>query len=91
MALRINPQQVREAANSVRSAGGELRGVISRIDSASNSVTSHWEGVSKNRYMGEYHDLRNRIALLESMLLQISSALSNAAVRFAEADRQNIG
>lgn len=91
MAIRINPHQVKAAANSVRAAGSELRGVLSRIDSVSNSVTSRWEGVSKNRYMGKYQDLRNKIATLESMLQQISGALNNAATRFAEADRQNIG
>ena len=91
MALRINPESVKAAANRVRAERGEVRAILGRVEAAVSDTTSDWRGHSKNYFMEEYRSWRNQVRQYENLLESIARQLDHAAAEFAKADRYSGG
>lgn len=91
MALRINPESVRVAANRVRAERGEVRAILGRLEAAVSDTAADWQGNSKNYFMEEYRSWRNQVMQYENLLESIARQLDHAASEFARADRYSGG
>lgn len=86
--IRISPEQVRNVANQFRNASQESSDIVNRLNSAMSGIEPEWEGLTKQRFWGEYQAWRNSMTQFIKLLESIGQQLDAIAARFASADQQ---
>lgn len=85
--IRISPEQVRAVARRFTSESDNCRNMLQRVNSQVNSF--QWEGMAKQRFMGEYEQWAVKMRSYANQLDSIAQQLETVAVRFAQADQQS--
>lgn len=86
--IRITPEQVRNVAQQFHSASQESQGIVDRLNGAMGQIEPEWEGITKQRFWGEYEQWRGSMNQFTRLLDSIGGQLDAIASRFAAADQQ---
>lgn len=85
--IRITPEQVRQAGNQFRQGSEETQNTLSKLRSTVNTLQSEWEGMTKERFYGEYTKWESSMSNFVELLQSIGQQLDTIATRFEQADQ----
>jgi WXG100 family type VII secretion target len=86
--IRVSPEQVRAVARRFRAESDNCRNMLQRVNSQVNGF--QWEGLAKQRFMGDYEQWAVKMRSYANQLDSIAQQLETVAVRFAQADQQGL-
>lgn len=85
--IRITPEQVRQAGNQFRQGSDQSRDILSRLRTTVNNLQAEWEGMTKERFYGEYQRWEQSMTQFVELLQSIGQQLDAIATRFEQADQ----
>jgi WXG100 family type VII secretion target len=86
--ILVTPEQAHDVANQFNSASQESEQMVQRLESTMNNLQPNWDGMTAQRFYGDYENWRNNMRQFVQLLSQISQELHAIADRFAAADQQ---
>ncbi len=86
--IRITPEQVRQVAGQFAQAANQSQEMVTRLTNAVNSMQPEWEGMTSQRFYGDFQQWSGQMARFVELLNGISTQLNQIADRFAAADQQ---
>ncbi|MGB9777672.1 MAG: WXG100 family type VII secretion target [Anaerolineae bacterium] len=86
--IRITPEQVRQVSAQFAQAANQSQEMVSRLTNAVNSMQPEWEGMTSQRFYGDFQQWSSQMARFVELLNSISTQLNQIADRFAAADQQ---
>ncbi len=86
--IRITPEQVRQVAGQFSQAANQSQEMVTRLTNAVNSMQPEWEGMTSQRFYGDFQQWSSQMARFVELLNSISTQLNQIADRFAAADQQ---
>jgi len=86
--ILVTPEQVHDVANQFNAASQESEQMVQRLQSTMNGLAPNWDGMTAQRFYGDYENWRNSMTQFVQLLSQISQELHAIADRFAAADQQ---
>lgn len=85
--IKVTPEQVHEVANQFKQASQQSQDMVSRLQSTMNSLQPEWEGMTQQRFYGEYEQWKTSMNQFVQLLQSIGQQLDAIADRFAAADQ----
>lgn len=85
--IKVTPEQVHEVANQFKQASQQSQEIVNRLQSTMSSLQPEWEGMTQQRFYGEYEQWRNSMNQFVQLLQSIAQQLDAIADRFAAADQ----
>jgi len=85
--IKVTPEQVREVAGQFKQASQQSQEMVSRLQSTMGSLQPEWEGLTQQRFYGEYEQWRTSMNQFIQLLQSIGQQLDAIAARFAAADQ----
>jgi len=86
--ILVTPEQVHEVANQFNSASQESEQMVQRLESTMGNLAPNWDGMTAQRFYGDYENWRTNMRTFVELLAQVSQELHAIADRFAAADQQ---
>jgi len=86
--IRITPEQVRQVAGQFAQAAHQSQEMVTRLTNAVNAMQPEWEGMTSQRFYGDFQQWSSQMARFVELLNSISTQLNQIADRFAAADQQ---
>ncbi|MFN3761978.1 MAG: WXG100 family type VII secretion target [Anaerolineae bacterium] len=86
--IRITPEQVRQVAGQFAQAANQSQEMVTRLTNAVNSMQPEWEGMTSQRFYGDFQQWSGQMTRFVELLNSISTQLNQIADRFAAADQQ---
>ncbi len=86
--IRITPEQVRQVAQQFAQAASQSQEMVSRLTNAVNSMQPEWEGMTSQRFYGDFQQWSAQMKQFTDLLNGINQQLNQIADRFAAADQQ---
>lgn len=84
--IKVAPEQVKGVANQFKQASQQSQDMVSRLGQQMQSLQPDWEGMTQQRFYGEYEQWKNQMQQFTQMLNSIGQQLDTIADRFAAAD-----
>ncbi len=85
--IKITPEQVRQVANQFKQASQQSQEIVNRLQATMNNLQPDWEGITQQRFYGEYEQWRTSMNQFIQLLQSIGQQLDAIAERFAAVDR----
>jgi WXG100 family type VII secretion target len=86
--ILVTPEQVHDVANQFNNASQESEQMVQRLEGTMNNLSPNWDGMTAQRFYGDYENWRNNMRQFVQLLAQVSQELHSIADRFAAADQQ---
>ncbi len=86
--IKITPEQVRQVASQFGQAANDSQNMVSRLTNAVNSMQPEWEGMTSQRFYGDFQQWSSQMTRFVDLLNSISTQLNQIADRFATVDQQ---
>jgi len=86
--IRISPEQVRQVAAQFAQSASQSEEMINRLANAINAMQPEWEGMTSQRFYGDFQQWRGQMQQFTELLRGINQQLNQIADRFAAADQQ---
>jgi len=86
--IHIDPQQVRSVASTFKQKSQESQQMISQLENQINSMQAEWEGMSAQKFYGDFEQWRSSMKQFTQILDGIGQQLDQIATRLATADGQ---
>lgn len=86
--IKITPEQVRQVAQQFAQASSQSQEMVSRLTNAINSMQPEWEGMTSQRFYGDFQQWSAQMKQFTELLNSINQQLVQIADRFAAADQQ---
>jgi WXG100 family type VII secretion target len=84
--LKVNPEDLRAAANELAEAHKESQATLTRVDQAMTALENKWQGASRQIFYRNYKDWRTAMGGMAVLLKQISREMTEMAADFKKAD-----
>ena len=85
--IKMTPQALEDGANYLESIKSQMLDLAAQLDSKVQEVSSNWEGLSEQAFMGNYPDhLRVLKEYMPETITMLAQKLSGAAQSMHEAD-----
>jgi len=85
--IKVTPEQVHQVANEFKRAGTESQQMVTRLEQTMGSLEPDWEGMTKQKFYGEFQQWRTSMRQFVELLNNIGQQLDVIADRFAAADQ----
>lgn len=85
--IKITPDQIHQVANQFKQASQQSQDMVGRLQSTMSSVQPEWEGMTQQRFYGEYEQWKTSMGQFVQLLSSIGQQLDAIADRFAAADQ----
>ena len=86
--IKITPEQIREVAKQFSQSGTQSQEMVTRLTNTINGMQSDWEGMTSQRFYGDFQQWSGQMSKFVELLNSISTQLSQIADRFSSADQQ---
>ncbi|MBM4431433.1 MAG: WXG100 family type VII secretion target [Chloroflexi bacterium] len=86
--IKVSPEQVRQVAGQFKQASGQSQEMVNRLSQTVNSLQPDWEGMTKERFYGDFQQWSTSMRQFVELLNNIGTQLDAIAARFAAADQQ---
>lgn len=86
--ILVTPEQIHKVANQFNTASQDSEQMVQRLQSTLTSLEPDWDGMTAERFYGDYENWRNSMTQFVQLLAQISQEMHAIADRFAAADQQ---
>ena len=86
--ITVTPEQIRSVATQFSQAGSQSQDMVSRLTNTINSMQPEWQGMTSQRFYGDFQTWSTQMTKFVEMLNSISTQLNQVADRFATADQQ---
>ena len=86
--IKITPEQVRQVAQQFAQSSSQSGEMVSRLTNAINSMQPEWEGMTSQRFYGDFQQWSAQMKQFTELLNSINNQLVQIAERFASADQQ---
>lgn len=86
--IKITPEQVRQVASQFAQASSQSQEMVSRLTNAINAMQPEWEGMTSQRFYGDFQQWSSQMTRFVELLNSINTQLNQIADRFAAADQQ---
>lgn len=85
--IRVNPEQLTQAGNQFKRAGGETQSAMAALEASVNGLMVEWEGHSAQRFFQEYQQWHKSMHSLVQLLDTTANQLFGIAESYRQADR----
>lgn len=85
--IRITPEQVRQVGNQFKQASAQSDQMVNQLRNTINSLQGDWEGMTKERFYGEFQQWATSMTQFVQLLNQIGQQLEAIAERFRGLDQ----
>lgn len=85
--IKITPEQVRGVSNEFNQASGQSQEMVTRLTSSIQTLSTDWEGMTKERFYNEFTQWQNSMKQFVTLLQGISKQLEQIAGRFETVDQ----
>lgn len=85
--IKITPEQIHQVATQFKTAGQQSQEMVSRLQSTMSSMQPEWEGITQQRFYGEYEQWKTSMGQFVQLLQSIGQQLDAIADRFAAVDQ----
>lgn len=85
--IRITPEQVRQVSTQFKQASSQSEQMVGQLQNTINSLQGEWEGMTKERFYGEFQQWATSMRQFVQLLSQIGQQLDAIAARFEAADQ----
>jgi len=85
--IKLTPDQIHQVATQFKQSSQQSQDMVSRLQTTMSSLQPDWEGLTQQRFYGEYQQWRTSMTQFVQMLDSIGKQLDAIADRFAAADQ----
>jgi WXG100 family type VII secretion target len=85
--IKVTPEEVHQVASQFKQASSQSQEMVQRLQQTMGNLQPNWEGMTQQRFYGEYEQWRNSMNQFVQLLGQIAQQLDAIADRFAQADQ----
>lgn len=85
--ILVKPAQLRECAGNLKSGASTIQGCVEAVDSAIQSLSGRFEGMSADEIRSRYAQARERIESFRPLIDKFAKELEATADRFEKADK----
>ncbi|WP_034090219.1 WXG100 family type VII secretion target [Streptacidiphilus albus] len=89
--IKVSFNTVSDAASEVRSTADRVNSQLEDLKAGVARVAQSWEGVAQEKYQARQQEWNTAAADLHTVLMQIASALDNAAQSYQATEQKNAG
>jgi len=86
--IKISPEQVRSVAGQFRSKSQESGAMVQQLSSAVKGLEADWEGMSAQRFYGDFQQWQQQMNKYVELLAGISGELERVANTIEQTDQQ---
>lgn len=86
--IKITPEQVRQVAQQFAQAASQSQDMVSRLTNSINSMQPEWEGMTSQRFYGDFQQWSAQMKQFTELLNGINQQLVQIADRFSTVDGQ---
>lgn len=84
--IRMTPETMKARAGEYTKEAEKVKAVITKMDKLLKTLQQEWEGAASESYAERYNELRPSFVNAESLINEISAALTSTAKIVAETD-----
>ncbi len=85
--IRVSPEQVRQVSSQFKQSSQQSQEIVNRLQNQITGLQGEWEGMSKEKFYGDFQTWQTNMRQFVELLNQISQQLDAIAARFEQADR----
>ncbi|NLP13963.1 MAG: WXG100 family type VII secretion target [Clostridium sp.] len=87
--IKITPEELRDAAASIKTKAGEIEQNINEVNEKVQFVVDNWEGAARDSFFEAFESLKgDLLTQLDEILEGIASQLEAAANTIEQADQE---
>lgn len=89
--ILVKPPQLRECSGNLKNSASTIQGCVEAVDTALQSLTGRFEGLSADEIRTRYAQARERIESFRPLIDKFAKELEATADRFEKADKAITG
>lgn len=89
--IKVSFSTVSDAASDVRTTADRVNSQLEDLKAGVARVAQSWDGLAQEKYQARQQEWNTAAADLHAVLMQIASALDNAAQSYQATEQRNAG
>ncbi|NMO97807.1 WXG100 family type VII secretion target [Paenibacillus lemnae] len=89
--ILITPEQLDQVSSQFSQSGQQSREIVRRLESSMMGMEGQWEGMTRERFYGDYQQARMTMNKFVECLHSVSTELKQISVKFRTTDQSSSG
>ncbi|SMF82705.1 WXG100 family type VII secretion target [Paenibacillus uliginis N3/975] len=89
--ILVTPEQLNQVSSQFSQSGQQSSDIVQRLQQSIQQMEGQWEGITRERFYGEYQQARITMNKFIECLHTVSTELNQISVKFRTADESNSG